>query len=231
MEIVKSENLTKTYKLPCGDINALKGINFGINRGEFVVIMGPSGAGKTTLLNLIGCLDNLSTGSLKVLGNELSNLKEKYLANVRQKNIGFVFQDFFLIPSLSALENVEMAMHFARTQPNREKAINILKRVGLEHRLNHLPNELSGGEMQRVAIARSLAISPEILLADEPTGNLDVKNSQKIFDLLKEINEEEGVTILMATHNSKLGEQSKRVIHLSNGHIKMDEVTGNGQNN
>lgn len=228
-EIIKSENLTKTYKLPGGDINALKEINFNIRRGEFVVIMGPSGAGKTTLLNLIGCLDNISKGSLKVLGKELSGLKEKNLASIRQKNIGFVFQDFLLIPSLTALENLEMAMYFARTKPDHQKAMNILNRVGLGHRLGHLPNELSGGEMQRVAIARSLAISPDILLADEPTGNLDVKNSQNIFELLQEINEEEGVTVLMATHNAKLGGQSKRVIHLSNGNIQDDELKG-GEN-
>ena len=186
--------------------------------------MGPSGAGKTTLLNLIGCLDSLSDGRLTVLGHELAGIKERGLSRIRQKNIGFVFQEFLLLSSLTALENVEMAMYFARTDKNRGKAIKILERVGLGHRLNHLPHELSGGEMQRVAIARALAISPRILLADEPTGNLDTKNAQSIFDLLREINREEEVTVLVATHNVKLGNQADRIIHLLNGNIQEDEI-------
>ena len=221
--IIEAGNLRKTYKLPGEKINALKGISFNVKHGEFVAIMGPSGAGKTTLLNLIGGLDNLSAGELKVLGNELSRLKEKELSRIRRKSIGFVFQDFLLIPSLTALENVEMAMYLAKTDVNRESAVNILKKVGLGHRLKHLPQELSGGEMQRVAIARALAISPKVLLADEPTGNLDTKNSQNIFDLLKQLNEEEGLTVLMATHNTKLGYQSKRAIHLLDGNIEEDQ--------
>jgi len=222
--VIKAEELKKIYKLPGGEIAALKGIGFEIKHGEFATIMGPSGAGKTTLLNLIGCLDSLSSGALKVLGNDLARLKEKELSRIRRKNIGFVFQDFLLISSLTALENVEIAMHFAGTDQKRGRAINLLKRVGLEHRLNHLPHELSGGEMQRVAIARALAISPKILLADEPTGNLDTRNAQNIFNLLEQLNEEEGVTVLMATHNVKLGRQARRIIHLHNGNIEKDEV-------
>jgi len=221
--IIEVGNLKKTYKLPGEEINALKGISFNVKQGEFVAIMGPSGAGKTTLLNLIGGLDNLSSGELRLLGNELSKLKEKDLSRIRRKSIGFVFQDFLLIPSLTALENVEMAMYLAKMGVNREIATSILKKIGLEHRLRHLPQELSGGEMQRVAIARALAISPKVLLADEPTGNLDTKNSQNIFDLLKQLNEEEGLTVLMATHNTKLGSQTKRVIHLLDGNIEEDQ--------
>lgn len=227
--IIEVGNLKKTYKLPGEEINALKGISFNVKQGEFVAIMGPSGAGKTTLLNLIGGLDNLSSGELRILGNELSKLKEKDLSRIRRKSIGFVFQDFLLIPSLTALENVEMAMYLAKMGVNREIAArSILKKIGLEHRLRHLPQELSGGEMQRVAIARALAISPKVLLADEPTGNLDTKNSQNIFDLLKQLNEEEGLTVLMATHNTKLGSQSKRVIHLLDGNIEEDQKMAGG---
>lgn len=224
MDIIRADNLKKYYKTPGSEIKALKGVSFRIKQGEFVTIMGPSGAGKTTLLNLIGCLDTSSDGLLHVLGNDLSKLKEANLANVRRKNIGFIFQDFMLIPSLTALENVEMAMYLAKVEVNRGKAIELLKKVGLENRLNHLPNELSGGEMQRVAIARALGISPKILLADEPTGNLDSKNSQKIFDLLQQLSVDDNLTVLMATHNVQLGSQSKRIIHLRNGNIERDEI-------
>ncbi len=224
MDIIKADKLKKYYKTPGSEILALKGISFKVKQGEFVTIMGPSGAGKTTLLNLIGCLDTLTDGSLNVLGNELSELKESNLSSIRRKNIGFIFQDFLLIPSLTALENVEMAMYLAKVEVNRNKAIELLKKVGLENRLNHLPNELSGGEMQRVAIARALAISPKILLADEPTGNLDSKNSRKIFDLLQQLSSDENLTVLMATHNTQLGNQSRRIIHLKNGNIERDEI-------
>ncbi len=224
MDIIKADNLKKSYRTPGNEILALKGISFSVKQGEFVTIMGPSGAGKTTLLNLIGCLDTSSGGFLNVLGNELSSLKESSLSIIRRKNIGFIFQDFLLIPSLTALENVEMAMYLAKVEVNRDKAVELLKKVGLENRLNHLPNELSGGEMQRVAIARALGISPKILLADEPTGNLDSKNSQKIFDLLQQLSADDSLTVLMATHNIQLGRQSKRIIHLRNGNIERDEI-------
>lgn len=219
--IIETENLTKTYKLPGEEIKALRGINFGIKQGEFVSIMGPSGSGKTTLMNLLGCLDSPTSGELSILGKKVSNLKEKDISDLRRKNIGFIFQNFYLIPSISALENVEMAMYFARKGVNRKYAISILEKVGLGHRLKHLPNKLSGGEMQRVAIARALAISPKILLADEPTGNLDTKNAQDIFNLLKQVNEE-GITILMVTHNVKLGNQCKRAIFMADGNIQED---------
>jgi putative ABC transport system ATP-binding protein len=221
--IIRADKLKKIYRLPGEDITAIKGISFSVNSGEFVTIMGPSGAGKTTLLNLIGCLDSLSDGGLEVLGNNLSGLREKELSRIRRRNIGFVFQEFFLIPSLTALENLEIATYFTRSNHNRERSVNLLERVGLGHRLHHLPHELSGGEMQRVAIARALAVSPKILLADEPTGNLDTKNAQNIFDLLKQMNTEEDVTVLVATHDIKLGSQANRVIHLLNGNVEKDE--------
>lgn len=222
--MIQATKLRKIYKLPGENIEALKGISFNVEPGEFVTIMGPSGAGKTTLLNLVGCLDSLTDGNLEVMGNNLSKLKEKDLYRIRRKGIGFIFQEFFLIPSITALENVEMAMYFTRTNHNKGKAVDILNKVGLGHRLNHLPNELSGGEMQRVAIARALAVSPKILLADEPTGNLDTKNAQNIFNLLRQISTDEKVTVLVATHNVKLGNQADRVIHLLNGNIEKDEM-------
>jgi putative ABC transport system ATP-binding protein len=219
--IIQTENLTKIYKLPGEEVRALNGVNFSIKQGDFVSIMGPSGSGKTTLMNMLGCLDSPTSGELTILGHSVSRLKEKDVSDIRRKNIGFVFQDFYLIPSLSTLENVEMAMYFSRKGVDRSQAINILEKVGLSHRLKHLPNKLSGGEMQRIAIARALAISPKILLADEPTGNLDSKNTQNIFGLLKQLNEE-GLTILMVTHNIKLGTQCKRTIYMADGNIEED---------
>lgn len=218
--VVETENLVKTYKLPGEEVKALRGVNFSIKEGDFVSIMGPSGSGKTTLMNLLGCLDSPTSGELSILGENVIKLKEKDISDLRRKNIGFIFQDFYLIPSISALENVEMAMYFARKGINRKYAISILERVGLGHRLKHLPNKLSGGELQRVAIARALAISPKLLLADEPTGNLDTKNAQDIFNLLKQVNEEHGITILMVTHNTKLGNQCKRVVYMVDGKIQ-----------
>jgi putative ABC transport system ATP-binding protein len=221
--IIDASKLRKVYKLPAEEITALKDINFQIEQGEFVTIMGPSGAGKTTLLNLIGCLDGLSAGKLEVMGHNLSLLKEGSLPKIRRKNIGFVFQEFFLISSLTTMENVELALYFARVPQNQKKVVHLLDKIGLGHRLNHLPHELSGGEMQRAAIARALITSPKILLADEPTGNLDTKNAQSIFDLFRQFNREEGVTTLIATHNIKLGSQADRIIHLVDGKIDKDE--------
>jgi len=221
--MVKAEKLTKIYKLPGEDIVALKGIDFEINEGEFVSIMGPSGAGKTTLLNLIGCLDGVTGGKLKLMGHELSSLTEKQLSYLRRGNIGFVFQDFFLISSLTALENVKAALVFARIKDKDERAVQILERLGLGKRLHHYPEELSGGELQRVAIARALVISPKIILADEPTGNLDTKNALLIYEIFQQINREEKITIIAATHNVKLGYLANRVIHLVDGYIEKDE--------
>ena len=192
-----------------------------VQEGDFISITGHSGAGKTTLLNLFGCLDNITSGELKMLRNNMSKLKKKELPKFRRENIGIVFQDFLFIPTLTALENVMLPLSFKKHKDiNAEsKAKKLLERVGMKNRMDHYPKELSGGEMQRVAIARSLINSPKILLADEPTGNLDTKNAQNIFDLLKEINEEQKMTILVATHNMKLGKQAKRHIWLEDGNI------------
>jgi putative ABC transport system ATP-binding protein len=217
--VIKAEKLTKVYKLFAEEIRAVRNVDLEIQRGEFIALMGPSGSGKTTLLDLIGCLDGISSGRLEVLGNDVSGIQEKNLVSIRRKGISFIFQDFLLIPSLTACENVELPLHFARLTENREKTVQLLKTVGLGHRLNHLPKELSGGERQRVAIARALATSPKLLLADEPTGNLDTKSAQEIFDIFKHLNDREGLTIVIATHNPKLGAQAKRLIYLQDGSV------------
>lgn len=221
--VVKAERLKKIYYLYAEEIVALKGIDLAIKKGEFVSIMGPSGAGKTTFLNLMGCLDKHTEGNIIVLGRELSSLDENQLRNMRLHHLGFVFQEFFLVKELTSLENVQLPIIFAKDYKNLGWAKYILERVGLGKRMNHLPKELSGGEMQRVAIARALANKPDILLADEPTGNLDTKNAQSIYDLFRQLNKEEDITIIAATHNVKLAYQADRVIHLREGNIEKDE--------
>ncbi|MBA7575737.1 putative ABC transporter ATP-binding protein YknY [subsurface metagenome] len=221
--IVKADKLKKVYSSTSQKIVALKEIDIEIKKGEFVTIMGPSGAGKTTFLNLVGCLDRPTSGKLDILGCDPTKFNEEKLSRIRVEKIGFVFEDFFLISFLNALENVQLPLIFARNYKNINRPRDLLKRVGLDHRLTHFPNELSGGELQRVAVARALANNPEILLADEPTGNLDTKNSQELFSLFRNLNREEGLTIVVATHNVKLGYSADRVIHLNDGKIEKDE--------
>ncbi len=218
-----ADKLKKVYSSTSQKIVALKENDLKIEKGEFVTIMGPSGAGKTTFLNLIGCLDKPTSGKLNVLGCDPMEFNEEQLSIIRGEKIGFVFEDFFLISSLNALENVQLPLIFARNYKNNNKPRDLLKRVGLSHRLTHFPNELSGGELQRVAVARALANNPEVLLADEPTGNLDTKNAQELFSLFRNLNREEGLTIVVATHNVKLGYSADRVIHLNDGKIEKDE--------
>jgi putative ABC transport system ATP-binding protein len=221
--IVKADKLKKVYSSTSQKIVALKEIDIEIKKGEFVTIMGPSGAGKTTFLNLIGCLDRPTSGKLDILGCDPTKFNEEKLSRIRVEKIGFVFEDFFLISFLNALENVQLPLIFARNYKNNNRPRDLLKRVGLDHRLTHFPNELSGGELQRVAVARALANNPEILLADEPTGNLDTMNAQELFSLFRNLNREEGLTIVVATHNVKLGYSADRVIHLNDGKIEKDE--------
>jgi len=213
----------KVYSSSFEKIVALKKISIDIKRGEFVTIMGPSGAGKTTFLNLIGCLDIPTSGKLEIMGYNPIGFNEEKLSRIRVEKIGFVFENFLLISSLNALENVQLPLIFAKNFKNNTKPEILLKRVGLDHRLSHFPNELSGGELQRVAVARALVNSPQIILADEPTGNLDSKNAQGLFNLFRDLNKEEGLTIIIATHNVRLSYLSDRVIHLVDGEIKNDE--------
>jgi putative ABC transport system ATP-binding protein len=217
--LIKAQKIIKTYKLPAEEINAVMDVDLEIRPGEFIAIMGPSGSGKTTLLDILGCLDRVSSGKLEVFGKDVSLLKESSLVNIRRRNMGFVFQDFLLIPTLTALENVKLPLLFAGLPEESEKAIALLQKVGLAHRINHLPKEMSGGEKQRVAIARALVASPKILFADEPTGNLDTKTGKEIFQILKELNQKDGLTVVLTTHNNELGSQAARIIYLRDGFI------------
>jgi len=216
--IVKAENLKKTYKLFAEEIAAVNGVNLEISEGEFVSIMGPSGSGKTTLLDMIGCLDSITGGRLDILGTNVSKMSERNLVNVRKKKIGFIFQDFSLIHSLTAFENIQLPLYFSGIQKTAQEIISLLERVGLEHRINHLPKQMSGGEQQRIAIARALSIDPEFLIADEPTGHLDTENSLEILNYFKKLNKE-GLTIIMATHDTRLGSQTTRTVYMEDGKV------------
>ncbi|MBN2377497.1 MAG: ABC transporter ATP-binding protein [Sedimentisphaerales bacterium] len=217
--VVKASKLTKVYKLFAEEIAAVNNVDLEIVSGEFVSIMGPSGSGKTTLLDMIGCLDAITSGQLEILGKDVSAMAESRLVKVRRGKIGFIFQDFSLIPTLTALENVQLASYFAGKSQKTQKMTVFLEKVGLGPRVNHLPKQLSGGEKQRVAIARALATEPKFLLADEPTGHLDTENSQEILNVFKQLNQEDNLTIIVTTHNQKLGSQTKRTIYLQDGKI------------
>jgi len=217
--VIKANKLTKVYKLLAEEIYAVHDVDLEAAEGDFVAIMGPSGSGKTTLLDSLGCLTTITSGSLSILGNDVSKAKENTLVLMRRKSFGFVFQDFLLIPTLTAIENVQLPLLFARIPQQAGQARELLERVGLGKRVNHLPKELSGGEKQRVAIARALITSPKILFADEPTGNLDTKSSEDIFGLLADLNKKDNLTVILTTHNPKLGLRAGRVIYLKDGRI------------
>ncbi|MEW6087529.1 MAG: ABC transporter ATP-binding protein [bacterium] len=222
-QVITTKGLKKVYRLYAEEIVALKGIELTINKGEFISIMGPSGAGKTTFLNLAGCLDHVTDGNLTVMGQNLNLFDDSRMRDLRLHHLGFVFQEFFLVKELTALENVQLPMMFANKK-DLSWAKHLMERVGLGKRMNHLPKEMSGGEMQRTAVARALANKPDIVLADEPTGNLDTKNAQGIYDLFRELGKEENITIIAATHNVKLAYQADRVVHLREGRIEKDEI-------
>jgi len=219
--IIELKNVSKVYELGKVKVEALSNINLKIYAGEFLAIVGKSGSGKTTCLNLIGCLDLPTTGKIKLLGRDISRLKDRELSKIRGKTIGFIFQMFNLIPTLTALENVILPMIFQGIDKKErvERAKKLLKLVGLEKRMNHRPNELSGGEQQRVAIARALANEPKIILADEPTGNLDTKSGEVIINLLERINREKGTTLVMVTHDMELANRANRIVKLEDGRI------------
>lgn len=224
MAIIEAYNLNKTY--PVGDgVHALVDVSVTVEKGEFVAIMGPSGSGKSTFMNVIGCLDEPTSGRYLLEGVDIGGLGRDALAEVRNKKIGFVFQGFNLLPRTSALENVELPMLYNGTPPSerRQRALAALKALGLEGREHHHPNQLSGGQQQRVAIARALVNRAPILLADEPTGNLDTKTSIEIMELLVRLNDESGITILLVTHEPDIAEYSKRIIRFLDGRIISDE--------
>ena len=216
--IIEARNLVKTYRRGREEIHALKNVDFGVDEGEFVSIIGPSGSGKTALLNVLGCLDTPSSGSLRLNGIETCGLKERELVGVRRDNIGFVFQQFYLMPTLTARENIELPLLFSRKDCNRNRIDEVLQMVGLADRGDHLPGQLSGGEMQRVAIGRALINGPRIILADEPTGNLDSATSQMIFELFRELNRK-GLTLVIVTHNLELARQAQKMYTLRDGQI------------
>lgn len=220
--VIELRDVWKTYWMGQVKVDALKGVSLKIKKGEFVAITGASGSGKSTLMHLIGCLDIPSQGSIFLESNNISLLGESRLAEIRGKKIGFIFQQFNLIPTLNALENVMLPIEFQDSTNSRtkEKAKILLELVGLKDRVCHKPNELSGGQAQRVAIARSLANDPEIILADEPTGNLDSKTGQYIMDFLSELHEKKGKTIIIVTHDIDLVKFAKRIIKLKDGRIE-----------
>ena len=206
-------------------VSALDGVDFSIEKGEFVAIMGPSGSGKSTLMNLLGCLDLPSSGIYRLENLDIQDLKPDQLAEVRNRRIGFVFQSFNLLPRATALENTELPLLYGRVPQSTEIAFQALERVGLAHRSKHKPTELSGGERQRVAIARALVNSPAIILADEPTGNLDSSTGKEILNLFLELNQE-GVTLILVTHEQKIAEQAKRIMQMRDGKIISDTING-----
>lgn len=218
--IIKAQNLHKSFQRGEETVNALNDITLEIKQGEFLSIVGSSGSGKTTFLNLISCLDKPTSGSLWIGNEEVSNYTEKQLIKVRRNQFGFIFQYFFLIPTLTVFENIQLPLMFAGKKKTNTEMLALLSKIGLEKRQHHLPGQLSGGEMQRVAIARALINDPKIIIADEPTGNLDSTNSQLIFDLFRQLNKELGVTIICATHNLELAKQSDRIIYLKDGFIQ-----------
>jgi putative ABC transport system ATP-binding protein len=218
--IIKLENVEKVYHVGESAVNALSGVNVEINKGEFVAIIGPSGSGKSTMMNMVGALDVPSLGKVLLDGTDISKLHESELAQIRGKKIGFVFQTFHLIPTLTAKENVALPMMFQMVDSERriKKAEEILKKVGLGNRMEHLPNELSGGQKQRIAIARALVNNPEVILADEPTGNLDSKTGKEIMDIFNNLNKE-GRTIIIVTHDKDIARKASKVLKIVDGRI------------
>lgn len=214
-------NVWKTYRMGEVEVNALRGVSLAISQGEFVAITGASGSGKSTMMNLVGCLDLPTKGSIFLDGRYISKMSESDLAGVRGKKIGFIFQQFHLIPTLSALENVMLPLEFQDMPSDaaRKRAVEILDLVGLGDRMGHLPSQLSGGQQQRVAIARSLANNPDVILGDEPTGNLDSKTGSDVLDLLQSLWKKEGKTVIMVTHDLKLASYAKRIVQLKDGQI------------
>ena len=220
--MIKLQDITKIYPMGNRKLTVLKGINIQIERGELVAIMGPSGSGKTTLLNLLGCLDVPTSGSYYLEDREVSRLGNRELAHIRGQKIGFIFQTFNLLSRLTALANVELGMRYAGGV-NRQSAIDALVKVGLSERVKHRPLELSGGEQQRVAIARALVKNPSLFLADEPTGQLDSRSGQEIISILTSLHAEQGITVLLVTHEADIAHNCQRIIQLKDGEIVAEE--------
>ena len=219
--VVKIENVVKTYKMGDNEVHALRGISFEIQQGEFLAIMGPSGSGKSTCMNMIGCLDRPTSGIVEINGKQTSKMSEKELAVLRNKTIGFVFQQYHLIPAMTVIENVMLPLKYQKMEKAQRRVLAeaALKSVGLEERMNHRPHELSGGQKQRVAIARAMVTEPKILLADEPTGALDSKTGKQVMELFRQINKEKGTTVIIVTHDPGIGQSMERCIRILDGSI------------
>jgi putative ABC transport system ATP-binding protein len=229
MEVVKIENATRVYKVGKMETQALRGVNLGIQSGEFTALVGPSGSGKTTLLQLIGCLDQPTSGSVWVDGKDVTRLNRNQRADMRRGHIGFIFQFFALIPTLTAYENIEMPLLLNGHNPRerRERVLELLKAVDLVERAKNRPDQLSGGQQQRVAIARALAPKPALILADEPTANLDTANGRQVMEIMEKLNQETGVTFVFATHDPRVINYARRVVTLRDGLVVEDN--GNGK--
>jgi len=220
--MIELENITKIYRMGKVEVPALRGITLNIQEGEIVALVGASGSGKSTLMNIIGCLDKPTLGSYLFDGADVSRLNDNKLAEIRSKKLGFVFQEYNLLSRASALSNVELPLVYSGGRQRHKRALEALERVGLAERANHRPTELSGGEQQRVAIARALVNNPDVILADEPTGNLDSVSTDQIISVFRKLNEE-GITVVLVTHEMDIAEQTRRIIRLYDGKVVSDE--------
>ncbi len=221
--LIVIRDITKVYRMGDVEVHALRGVSLTVERGEMLAIMGPSGSGKSTLMNIIGCLDQPTSGEYWLAGENVARLNDDQLAEIRNKRIGFVFQNFNLLARTTAVQNVELPLIYSGVRDRRSRAVAALEAVGLGERLEHRPSELSGGQQQRVAIARALVTSPSIIMADEPTGNLDSKAGAEVMQIFQRLNEEQGITIILVTHEPDIAEHCRRIVHIYDGQILCDE--------
>jgi putative ABC transport system ATP-binding protein len=227
--VIWIEQLHKVYKMGENEVHALRGVSLAVKYGEIVAIMGPSGSGKSTLMNILGCLDQPTWGQYTLDGEDVSQMSDDALATVRNRGVGFVFQSFNLLPRTTALDNVLLPLVYAGIAPRerRRRAVAMLEAVGLGDRIQHMPSELSGGQQQRVAIARALVNEPAIIMADEPTGNLDSKSGKEVMEILQRLNRERGITVVLVTHDLRIGHHAQRVLHLFDGKLRNEEIVEN----